>query len=745
MTVTRWNSTAGPRQTKTAQEAIHKYMWHATQVRVLSDWGESLQIQGITTAEPCEAAVQFYEEMMQKYGGEITSSNYQEIINDFVNGKKTLELSVVDERTTEEEREARAIKLKAAEEVRQITQKIENDKRDIVVAELKAKCPWAVGPEKFKTGSARAAANIKKELSLTFPGIKFSVKSETYSMGNSVRVHWSMGPSDKTVRAVTDKYKDGWFDGMQDLHEYDNSPHGCAVEVVLGRAKHISTGRTDSHELAEHLMPMVREILSGCDDEDIRRHARAIGGNHDFPAGVQISDITGLSERSDEGVFLEDRYQPVYPTVTVPVADPPVSGGSFTIQKHYHDKRGCDFWLVVPEGRLDTDTYQAVLTAARDAGGWQSRKWGKAPSGFGFASEDAAAAFVASQGEAAPVTPTRISLGMPVVAPDKLVQKLRDLADGLDRVIADKTRPMSQNWTHKRGREYDSRVREGHQLERAQQAMRALADAHENGTCPPILRALKTKAEIVSLCANANKTGRNGEYYDSGEPYYTTDVSLALRELIKNAQSEEQKEAVLAMRRRDEIQKAENNLRTMKIPGFFPSPPAVCAELIQRARQRFPDLSGCSGADFSAGIGSICEAMRDAGMQERGIHAVEINSAMAEIVSMKGFSCDRMDFMEIDGNPMYSVDLVLLNPPFERFQDTEHVMKAFGYLKPGGRLVAILGGSVERSDNRKAVEFREWLTRQGSEIEQLDAGLFTGAEAFRQTGVSCCIVTVDRE
>ena len=70
--------------------------------------------------------------------------------------------------------------------------------------------------------AARAAQAIRQELRRAFPGQKFSVTSETYSMGDSVNVRWTGEPSREAVEAFTAKYEAGHFDGMTDMYEYDN-------------------------------------------------------------------------------------------------------------------------------------------------------------------------------------------------------------------------------------------------------------------------------------------------------------------------------------------------------------------------------------------------------------------------------------------------------------------------------------------------------------------------------------------
>jgi len=69
-------------------------------------------------------------------------------------------------------------------------------------------------------------------------------------------------------------------------------------------------------------------------------------------------------------------------------------------------------------------------------------------------------------------------------------------------------------------------------------------------------------------------------------------------------------------------------------------------------------------------------------------------------------------------------DRVLMNPPFEKGQDIDHVRKAFDALKPGGRLVAVMSpGPFFRSD-RKAAEFRRWFSGLGGRKVELPNGAF---------------------
>ena len=95
----------------------------------------------------------------------------------------------------------------------------------------------------MKSTHATAAGNIKKELQAAFPGIKFSVKSKSFSMGDDVTVNWELGPTSKEVDAIIGKYEMGSFDGMQDLYEYDHDPNREAFRKSHGETKYAMANR----------------------------------------------------------------------------------------------------------------------------------------------------------------------------------------------------------------------------------------------------------------------------------------------------------------------------------------------------------------------------------------------------------------------------------------------------------------------------------------------------------------------
>jgi hypothetical protein len=113
-------------------------------------------------------------------------------------------------------------------------------------SELPAKYPYLIPMDetmKYR-GHALGAKNLRIELKRAFPGLKFSVKSETYSGGDSINVNWINGPTTEEVKKISDKYQECDFDGMTDSENYR---HGAWTEV-FGGAHYVSENRDISEE-----------------------------------------------------------------------------------------------------------------------------------------------------------------------------------------------------------------------------------------------------------------------------------------------------------------------------------------------------------------------------------------------------------------------------------------------------------------------------------------------------------------
>jgi len=57
---------------------------------------------------------------------------------------------------------------------------------------------------------------IRGALKAAFPKTVFSVRGKSYSMGHSIDVSWTDGPTGKQVKPILDRFESKGFDGMTD-------------------------------------------------------------------------------------------------------------------------------------------------------------------------------------------------------------------------------------------------------------------------------------------------------------------------------------------------------------------------------------------------------------------------------------------------------------------------------------------------------------------------------------------------
>lgn len=322
----------------------------------------------------------------------------------------------------------------------------------------------------------------------------------------------------------------------------------------------------------------------------------------------------------------------------------------------------------------------------------------------------------------------------------QIAEKFRKLAEGLSATIDDKRRPMTQNPTPKRMKEYQSRIIEGDNLERGQRALLALADAHDDGTVPEVLLNVRTKDEVLRLVRHGIDT--SGGYYSIHSTGKYTDKSqagIALQALLDKPLSPVDQAAKEERERRQTIERLIEEVRFTDIPGFYPTPRPVIDIMLNNAMVR----PGNRVLEPSAGLGCIVDALLERiPRDELFLDVIEIRPSLCKILGAKGHHHQNMDFMEWCDKTKY--DRILMNPPFERGQDAEHIRRAFHLLLPGGRLVAILGASFQYNTTKVYEHFRHWLEGVQHTTFPLPDGAFDTIDSFRRTGVKCWMLIADK-
>lgn len=325
-----------------------------------------------------------------------------------------------------------------------------------------------------------------------------------------------------------------------------------------------------------------------------------------------------------------------------------------------------------------------------------------------------------------------------------LASKFDAMADILEPQIAAKFAGRLEN-TQKRARQGMQARHDGHNLELGQKALRALAQALRDGDLPKILAGIRRKSQVLDMVRCRLETV-DYHHVRTGDPIDQSEAAKALRALMA-AKSGETPEESEERKRKAKIAELEAKIRFSNIPGFFPTPKPVIDRMLDLAE--VDNRPGCWVLEPSAGKGDIADAIR-ARSPQATLWAVEVNHTLCEILEVKGHR--RLDggndFLAMESpyrDGIGSWHRIIMNPPFEKAQEIDHVRHAYRWLDIGGRLVSVMSPGPFSRNDRKSVEFREWLDRVGAEVEDLPAGSFSGADAFRQTGVSTKLVVINRK
>ena len=185
-----------------------------------------------------------------------------------------------------------------------------------------------------------------------------------------------------------------------------------------------------------------------------------------------------------------------------------------------------------------------------------------------------------------------------------------------------------------------------------------------------------------------------------------------------------------------QIKEMENKVKFYKIDGYFPTPKTIVQQMIDLA-----DIQdGESILEPSAGNGNILDGVKQYS-QDNGLNvnldAIEFNYTLSQILELKQYKVVSNDFIEF--TPFNKYNKIIMNPPFEKNQDIDHVMKAYDCLKDGGKLVAIMSPHWTFANDSKSVNFRNWLNDKGY-YEKLPEGSFRESG----TGVSTVLVVIDK-
>lgn len=324
--------------------------------------------------------------------------------------------------------------------------------------------------------------------------------------------------------------------------------------------------------------------------------------------------------------------------------------------------------------------------------------------------------------------------------------KLYKLADGLTKQIENKFNPAcgEQNYTDRRARMAARMRKDGEDLEKVQTVLNGLGMLHENNfsyfrdpkpngyNTEEVIKRITTKKMVErillydypSIKWNIKEVEQLKKVGIGDEPQFYV-IKNILEELLVDLPDREEENKKIEL---------ENKAKTLirQIPGFFPTPKNIAETMVQLANL----TNGDKVLEPSAGSGNIADVIRETGIEP---DVIEWNRTLTELLKLKGYNVIGDDFLEYIN--LNSYDKIIMNPPFEKLQDIDHVKHAYRWLKTGGRLVSVMSESPFFRADKKAEQFRRWFYDVGGDIIDLPSGAFKES----LTGVKTRIVVIDKE
>ena len=160
--------------------------------------------------------------------------------------------------------------------------------------------------------------------------------------------------------------------------------------------------------------------------------------------------------------------------------------------------------------------------------------------------------------------------------------------------------------------------------------------------------------------------------------------------------------------------------------GYFNTPREVIIKMIELVDLQLDHRI----LEPSAGQGHIVDRVVDHlsyyGENLVNITLCEILPENIGILNEKGYypEGDFFEFAEQCRKSNIYFDRILMNPPFEKQADIDHVTTAYNLLDENGILVAIMSNGVTFRENKKTVQFRDNIMLHQTYVEELHPGTF---------------------
>lgn len=164
------------------------------------------------------------------------------------------------------------------------------------------------------SSGAMASKLLKRTLKEKFPNVKFSVRYESFSGGDAIRVSWNFGPTVQEVDVFADQYEAGKFNGMEDIYEYDPNRGEHTVKYVTTSRKYQMEGHGEyTNVMHDYITVKMKEKFNQGNkkdwefDRDMKYEATKIMAANSFDTD-KVFSFDGLVRTDVESGSIEDLY-----------------------------------------------------------------------------------------------------------------------------------------------------------------------------------------------------------------------------------------------------------------------------------------------------------------------------------------------------------------------------------------------------------------------------------------------------
>ena len=299
-----------------------------------------------------------------------------------------------------------------------------------------------------------------------------------------------------------------------------------------------------------------------------------------------------------------------------------------------------------------------------------------------------------------------------MVRMNKYIVKIESQIAALDKKID----ALSGNYltnTRKRQNEQRERDRKKDQFHRYKQLLEYLLPRAQGNTLTPLEMALTVGTFYEDMCC----LSKTKAYCDasSGKEFEYPHWCVAQIRRLQKANLRTKAELIEAIAQFDRLMaqvtepkdQAAEILRDLVFQArLYQSgdiqftPDALAGHLVE--------LSGITKnsrvLEPEAGIGDLADAIRK---RTDKVDCIERMYSFREILQLKKHRLISDDLMATQAAPVY--DAVIMNPPFS--SECEHIRKAFDFVCPGGKLLAICSNRITWKQQKEYEQFRDWLSQ----------------------------------